>query len=405
MVSERSKAIILLTAYLPGSNKKAKPLTTTEWNKLAIWLNNKKMIPEDLLSNDKEEILKEWRDSRITLERINLLLNRGAVMAICLDKWERSGVWVINRSDIEYPTEIRKKLNHLSPPIFYGIGNSKILKTEALGVVGSRNASEEDYQISFDLGKKVANLGFSIVSGGAKGIDEKSMLGSLENEGTCIGILADKLLKKSTSKIYRPHIMNGNLVFISPYNPEAGFNVGNAMARNKFIYVKSKATVVIHSGLKGGTWTGAIENLKNKWVPVWVKQNDDQLSGNLELIKKGANSLPQNFSEWQMDQVINSNVIHSPSPDLFSTIEEPNVAIKKINSVKTSVNSKVKIKTENKMLSAFFELLRSDYPNGFNKKEIVKDYNILPSQVNKWLKELESLSYLEIISNDRFKIL
>jgi hypothetical protein len=34
------------------------------------------------------------------------------------------------------------------------------------------------------------------------------------------------------------------------------------MGRNKYIYVLAKSSVVIHSGLKGGTWESAKENLK-----------------------------------------------------------------------------------------------------------------------------------------------
>lgn len=49
---------------------------------------------------------------------------------------------------------------------------------------------------------------------------------------------------------------------LSPYYPDAKFNAGNAMGRNKYIYVLAKSSVVIHSGLKGGTWEGAKENLK-----------------------------------------------------------------------------------------------------------------------------------------------
>lgn len=39
-----------------------------------------------------------------------------------------------------------------------------------------------------------------------------------------------------------------NLVLMSPFNPEAGFDVGNAMARNKYVYCLADAAVVVHSG-------------------------------------------------------------------------------------------------------------------------------------------------------------
>lgn len=49
MISEKTKAIMLMTTYLPGGSKSsAKPLTTSEWNRLAFWLRKKEL---SLLSN------------------------------------------------------------------------------------------------------------------------------------------------------------------------------------------------------------------------------------------------------------------------------------------------------------------------------------------------------------------
>ena len=43
----------------------------------------------------------------------------------------------------------------------------------------------------------------------------------------------------------------------------------------------------------GGTWTGAIENLKHGWVPLWVKEHPDPDSGNAALVQRGARWLPK----------------------------------------------------------------------------------------------------------------
>ena len=53
--------------------------------------------------------------------------------------------------------------------------------------------------------------------------------------------------------------MDGRLVFISPYDPAAGFSVRHAMQRNKIIYALADAALVVASDFeKGGTWAGAI---------------------------------------------------------------------------------------------------------------------------------------------------
>jgi predicted Rossmann fold nucleotide-binding protein DprA/Smf involved in DNA uptake len=120
------------------------------------------------------------------------------------------------------------------------------------------------------------------------------MAGALAVEGTVVGVLADGLLRASVSQKYRMALQKKNLVLISPYYPEAPFHVGNAMARNKYIYCLADSAVVVHSGRDGGTWNGAMENLKKKWTPLWVKRTDDAKAGNAELVKFGARWLPEN---------------------------------------------------------------------------------------------------------------
>jgi predicted Rossmann fold nucleotide-binding protein DprA/Smf involved in DNA uptake len=159
-------------------------------------------------------------------------------------------------------------------------------------MVGSRNATQGDLDFAHKMGGEAAEAGYSIVSGGARGIDESAMLGALEKEGTVIGVLSDRLLKAATSSKYRPALMARNLVLMSPFNPEAGFDVGNAMARNKYVYCLADAAVIVHSGTTGGTWSGALENLKHGWVPMWVKPTDDLKSGNAQIVAKGARWLP-----------------------------------------------------------------------------------------------------------------
>jgi predicted Rossmann fold nucleotide-binding protein DprA/Smf involved in DNA uptake len=60
---------------------------------------------------------------------------------------------------------------------------------------------------------------------------------------------------------YRGRLREKKLVFLPPLYSEAGFNPGNVMTRNKYIYCRANAAVAVHSAKTGGTWNGAIENL------------------------------------------------------------------------------------------------------------------------------------------------
>ena len=71
-------------------------------------------------------------------------------------------------------------------------------------------------------------------------------------EGTVIGVLADSLLRASLSAKYREHLVANNLVLVSPFYPEAGFNVG-MQCREINISTAGLAAFVVQSGTSGGT--------------------------------------------------------------------------------------------------------------------------------------------------------
>ena len=91
------------------------------------------------------------------------------------------------------------------------------------------------------------------------------------------------------------NVQNGNLLLLSVSKPDAGFNVGFAMMRNRYIYAQSEATVVVRSDLnKGGTWTGATENPKNNWCTTLCWEHS--YPGNKALIEKGAIPIPNDWN-------------------------------------------------------------------------------------------------------------
>jgi predicted Rossmann fold nucleotide-binding protein DprA/Smf involved in DNA uptake len=89
--------------------------------------------------------------------------------------------------------------------------------------------------------------------------------------------------------------MEGRLAFVSAVDPAAGFNVGNAMQRNKLIYALADAALVVNSDYnKGGTWNGAIEQLeKYSFGPVFVRIGGNAGKGNEALVRKGALPWPE----------------------------------------------------------------------------------------------------------------
>jgi predicted Rossmann fold nucleotide-binding protein DprA/Smf involved in DNA uptake len=232
-------------------------------------------------------------------------LKRGGALALAVEHWTNKGLWIISRSDAQYPARLKDKLKHLAPPILYGAGNQSLLSKGGMSFVGSRNVDETGIAFTREVARMCVSENVQVISGGAKGVDTEAMVTALSEGGQVIGVLGYGLARASLSKKYRQGLQNNNLALISPYNPEAGFSVGAAMGRNKYIYTLGDACLVVSSDLKGGTWSGANEGLKKRWVPLLVRQDANMPKGNRKLIELGATAVnlesfasPKDFHKW-----------------------------------------------------------------------------------------------------------
>ena len=167
-----------------------------------------------------------------------------------------------------------------------------------------------------------------VISGGAKGIDQTCMLSALAMDGKVVGVMANSLAKTAVAKKYRTAIKEGNLTLISTYDPDAGFSVGNAMGRNKYIYGLADYALVINSTVnKGGTWAGATEALaKIKDVPVFVRIAENTESGNHKLLEKGAIPFTKYSDNLSLRNVLSQAVLnYSSKQNSKIIIEEPSL--------------------------------------------------------------------------------
>ena len=214
--------MLLTVSFGKTDPDNARPLTPKEWGEFAVWLNERDLAPEDLLKGDLPRLLGDWHHSKVTGERIETLLSRGATLGFALEKWHRAGLWVLMRSDPEYPRRLKQRLGWKAPAVLFGCGNKSLLSARGVAVVGSRHADDADIRFAESVGRQAAESGILVVSGGAAGVDQAAMLGALDAEGTAVGILADSLLRSSISAKYRKHLMSGDLgadLAVQPRSP------------------------------------------------------------------------------------------------------------------------------------------------------------------------------------------
>lgn len=291
-MNENAKAIIILCSHICVNNG-IKPFEQSEWSKLSKILEQKGVEPHQLLDLNDELIGLLGFDETMIM-RIKNLEERSANVVFEVNKYANMGIKIITTFDNDYPKVIKEKMGYDAPPLLYYCGDLSLLNKNLIGFVGSRNIDESDEQTVKNIVEKVIKNDCGIVSGGAKGVDELSTKTAIENGGYAVEFLADSMLKKIKNKEVMHNIRNNKLLIFSIALPSAGFNVGMAMMRNKYIYIASKGTVVIKSDLKkGGTWAGATENIRKKYSPICCINNEN--AGNKELIKLGAKAIDEKW--------------------------------------------------------------------------------------------------------------
>lgn len=292
-MNKNSMAIIILCSYL-CEVEGIKPFEPSEWGKIAQKLIECRMEPYEVIELSNEKLEKILNFSSQEIERINKLISRSANIAFELKKLQEIGINIVTRADKEYPKLLKKKLKSNCPPLLYYIGELNIANMKSIGFVGSRSANEEDKLFVNNIISKIDKNKYAICSGGAKGVDTFATEYAYQNQYYVIQYIADSFLKKIKDIEVIEAIKNKKMLIISSAKPNASFNVGMLMARNKYIYSQSEATIVVKSDYKkGGTWSGAIECLRKKYCNLYCQ--DIENKGNKELIELGLKPIDNNW--------------------------------------------------------------------------------------------------------------
>lgn len=236
--------------------------------------------------------------------RICRLLSRAGQFSVELDRLQGMGIWLTSRRDPQYPRLWLERLGDGAEPILFGAGDPALLTGPMAAVVGSRDASDEALAFAQAVAEKAVTDGFGVVSGAAKGIDRQAMRAAIEHGGFAVGVLADSLERIIREPECRGFLLDRRLCLVTPFHFSMHFTVGNAMSRNRLIYCLSQiAFIAAASEGTGGTWAGADEDLKKRWVPLYVRDTPEPFAG--KLADKGANLLGvERLAQFSIEQLI-----------------------------------------------------------------------------------------------------
>jgi DNA processing protein len=212
------------------------------------------------------------------------------------ERLKNDKVHIIGLDDEKYPKSVLEKLQDNSPAILFCKGYMPLLNTKAVSIVGSRDVSEFAIMITKRIANRLAENGFNVTSGYAKGIDSSAHFGALEVGGTTTMILSFGINHLSIKKDLKDLDWEKNTLFVSQFLPHEKFSGQNAMIRNKLVCAMSQAVIVICSGTEkdgdgkmSGTFDAGKSALKMN-VTLFVLSPEVLQpipQGNLDLIKLG----------------------------------------------------------------------------------------------------------------------
>ncbi len=147
-------------------------------------------------------------------------------------------------------------LNDLEvPPIALIVkGDTSILKTESLAIVGTRNPTPYGVRNAQEFAAGFVDRGWAIVSGGAYGIDSAAHKGALIAEGLTIAVTAsglDSTYPAGNQRLFDEIVENGAI--ITEYLPGVIARPHRFLVRNRLIAALSRGTVVIEAAFRSGS--------------------------------------------------------------------------------------------------------------------------------------------------------
>jgi DNA processing protein len=171
-----------------------------------------------------------------------------------LSNLDKTGSKAFTQQDAEYPQQLMR----LSQPplIIYVKGKWNLdYFHKAIGIVGTREASEYALNLTKEISMQLASTGFTIISGMALGVDSAAHAGAFQVPNSeAVAVLAngvDKIVPLSSRPIYELLAKGGSI--ISEYPPGTLPEKGYFPARNRIIAALSQAVLVAEAGVKSGS--------------------------------------------------------------------------------------------------------------------------------------------------------
>ncbi|HSS44480.1 MAG TPA: DNA-processing protein DprA [Thermoanaerobaculia bacterium] len=165
---------------------------------------------------------------------------------------ERAGMRVVTAFDAEYPAPLAEIPD--PPFMLFAQGNLERLKSPAVAVVGSRDATRYGRDVASRLARELSCVGVVVVSGFARGVDSAAHEAALESAGGTIAVLGCGLDVDYPREHTRlKEAMRKRDLLLSEFAPGTEPRSSNFPVRNRIIAGLCSGVVVVEASRRSGS--------------------------------------------------------------------------------------------------------------------------------------------------------
>lgn len=251
-------------------------------------------------------------------------------------------IGIISYYEDNFPSNLKKiniKGKNASPIILYYKGDiNKLNSHKAVTIIGTREVLPDGIISGEHVAKSFANSDFNIISGLALGCDTTAHNGALKaDKGFTTAILAhglDTIYPKENKELAEKILEKGGVI-LSEYPIGSTVRSNQLVERDRLQAGLADATIVIHTGIKGGTMHAVNTTLENN-KPLFTiayksptMNSHEKVQGNIFLQnEKGAISLTSNNLNEFIEKIKKTNTTFSQitnnNATLFDNLEKKN---------------------------------------------------------------------------------
>jgi len=140
------------------------------------------------------------------------------------------------------------------PPVLYFVGRAELLNNAALAIVGSRSATAQGKDNARAFARALSQVGMTVVSGLALGIDGAAHEGALEGPGSTLAVVGTGLDRVYPAR-HRAlaHAIAERGALVSEFPPGTPPREWNFPRRNRLLSGLSQGVLVVEAALRSGS--------------------------------------------------------------------------------------------------------------------------------------------------------